>query len=715
MEVILQPIDLGNFPTLIGEHKKLLAVSFYGIPVCYNASSPFYFSIRTLHFTLRKSKSKPVIDNFFECNDYKEVFTRFNITRENSTKKIGVEEMFSTKLLWLAIRWQDSYMFCRGMAKAFIGVDIDSETIEPTQDQKYKNNVWYVKLFGIRTTRDETDGLVNLPEAIRSLEDIYDLEHKQMQKFARDNPTLNKMYSRFFEARDANRDDYIKMKAIFRSPATYLHPNLLLMNLDNFTKPMLFWETFINYYKKQEQKTENPLLSIDLNDTWIKDINEDLAIAKLDDLDLKYHKRTSYIHARTLVKLVSPGNEKNFQRWFNSSRATAYIPKLEAKLRPIIETLLKTSKVITEEPEILLESEGDALTKETSEIVIESEDEGSAETVNVDAIIDEQLAEHPSWFMIPVQEGVDGAFTGYFLHPILSVALIMHFAPERIISNLQTIAVNYQRAALEGTTAAELTRKEFEKLKKELEETKAENTKLAAENTKLKREIEIQYLIETGSIVISKVPSGIHLSSSVLNEPERDDKLVFNDIHKPKHILDKAEKGLKSRFQQVRKNVYISDFTDEDKAFITQIINEAIASVPSTEFVFNEEEYNKRLERFNMNPLESLRGFLYESECSQHFSARLYGDVPDEWLEQFGLNRKDPGIDLVDIRRKIVYQCKWYKLLKMTTAIQRTRNAIQRLKTIDNEYQIKLIVPDNCYVHKAVREIFDAVETFGHK
>lgn len=100
-------------------------------------------------------------------------------------------------------------------------------------------------------------------------------------------------------------------------------------------------------------------------------------------------------------------------------------------------------------------------------------------------------------------------------------------------------------------------------------------------------------------------------------------------------------------------------------------------------------------------------GFLFESEMSRKYSAFLYKDIPKYILIDFGLNHKDTGIDLVDLKNKILYQCKCYTTTKLTLtdSLKRSLKMLKKFQSIDPDYQLKFLFNEGIDVDQEVLDL----------
>ena len=670
-DTIFKEIDLSKLPGARICSANLGNVQFHGIEITYPRTQPTIFLVKPLANVLGVTRGF-LLSKFFNHHDYESIFQRFGITEETEVLKDDTgARAISTRLLWCLIRWFNREVFIEKASKVFLNIDIYNEAVHQSI---VNDNI--MSLFGVNITYDKRDGLVYFQNLNREFSNSYKLKTRELTKYKRAGTLCSLIQT--FKERATFASIIDEHRVLAHSPALFIHPNLAIYFLD-YLYTIEFWISIIDNSSNQNEEIENKNIednqneeienknieeirpTVNLNETKTVDIDDDFAYGNLAEFSLRFHKRTSYIHAASTAEAIYGDTEKmkHFSDRFMSNRDTKdFINELESEIRANTE-FDKTNE------------------------------------------IESQLNEHPSWFKLE-SSGNRNELRGYFLHPELWLQFVFWIDKKTGLRLNQLLIIQLQRLVIKEQTLDAAISIEHQKLKNEIKELKEENTKL-------KHQLRVIEIAETGSIVIEGSINGFHTRTSIINEPARTNRIVIENIRKPKVILDSIQDLLSSHFKRIRKNLWEGELNEETRNIIEMSIAAYKKKEAETAFKFNENEFASRLARYESSHNQFDKGFLYESYSSRQLEAVLYKDVTDEWLAHFGLNRNDPGIDLVDIENKRIYQCKHYSVLKNSNSIQRSVSSAMKVKAIDSDYKSILIVPSKCYVHKPVRSLFDEI------
>ena len=216
----------------------------------------------------------------------------------------------------------------------------------------------------------------------------------------------------------------------------------------------------------------------------------------------------------------------------------------------------------------------------------------------------------------------------------------------------------------------------------------------------------------TGSIKISKVSDVlIKLNAANYNQVVTVNSVVIENIDYPSQVLKDLSKfadECKEISTTKHKDYYeVSDF---DKA-VDEISNFIHGNIKDLTFIFNQQEYDILIHRYLETPTVQIKGKIFELQMSRKYNAFVFSDVPSTFISKFGLNKVDTGIDLVDTKNKILYQCKYSESnLSMNEQLKRTLAMYDKIKQIDDSYTLKLLVNKEMKVSKTVSEKFDIIK-----
>ena len=224
-----------------------------------------------------------------------------------------------------------------------------------------------------------------------------------------------------------------------------------------------------------------------------------------------------------------------------------------------------------------------------------------------------------------------------------------------------------------------------------------------------------------GSIKIKKITKTLlKLQCEHYNQVETKDSFVINDINEPSIYLELIKKYVEKHNdilleKTATKNVYKTVSFKRGCHLIKDLITTTKLNVFDNKFKFNKKYYKKTIKKYNISKSPQLKGKVFECQMSKKYNAFLWKDLPITFLNKFGFNRKDIGIDLVDTKNKILYQCKYVKDLYYTDSLKRTFNVYDKIKSIDSDYKLYLIVDVSTNIASIVKNIVKIIyEQFNY-
>lgn len=694
IKVLLQEIDLSTLPLLRIENSFNI-VSFHGIEIYYQSEYPTWFAIKQLAIIFTENNSVRVKkDNFFKKYCYKPIFDKENITIDNSYKQITIKGrgtgFFHTKTLWFAIHWLDPNLFIEKICEIYGHFNIYNHEIKTIDLYNYTDTLNKVSYFGLTASKDKTDHYLALKDIRKSLHEKYSgsYENDKVKAHSNELPRRIEIFHELSKWKDKKLEDMRNNAGVI---SIFTHPNLAVYYLDksNFIE---FWDTFLSFYEKENEiraieETQSRRYILDLKNSLVENINEHVGLAKLGDMIVKIHKDTSFIHVATTAKVLNPIKYTNFDRWFKLEDTKEYIEELENEIR--------NGEVITGDDKLSESKELERSVKFT-----EREKMKNSDTIS----ISEQLNDHPSYFKLGLELGVDSQ--GYFFQPELFMYYLIYLDKRIAVKYIHMIF-----SILVGISSSNVSEKAFIDrcngfAHRRIMELQNNIIDLEEENEAQRKEIERFEIANSGCLMLIDSPKGLQLRKSPYDEPDKPGRLVIRGIKNYEKIYEIVKDKMAKTFMKLQHGKYNTTL-EESSSIIEDIVDDAKEEIeePSTiDFVWNEVLYEKRKSQAIDN---KSKGFLYESYCSKVLSAFVHEDLPQWFKTKFGLNNTDGGIDLFDLKNKILYQCKFYVKLKMSDALKRTNEAISsKIQAIDKDYIIKLVVPSTCVIAKDVKEMF---------
>lgn len=663
---LFQEINFNDYIIEKSYKNKQLKYAIYNqIEVLFNPELPTYFMFRD--FSLRNTGTKYKIRMFFKRDLYKDILKDNNFTYENSVLLYNGMYLVSSKLLWIILHWCNRNEFINYFYTFITSKSIYHDIIKPTIIKQINNKTFEINYFGIITNSCIENSYVSLPECKKYLQREYKLKETNYY-YTKSNPKISKSFQNFKDKCLWKNEDLISVMFLCKQGQTYIHPNLMIYYLDKY-KPFEFWNTFISYYEiemklKEELASNKSIYKLNPNNSLIKQINNEFVEIKIDKIYLLIHKKTSYIQTSGTSNVLNKQKYNHIDRWMMNNETLDFIKDLE-------HVLPKTSEC----------------------------DE-----------INEQFHLHPSYFKLT---DVEPGFNGYYLHPELFMYFVIWLSKKEALKYIKTINILYQKSNIDDTTNNKYLNEEIYRLKIILAEKEHKIHELEKTISKITCK-------DNGSVKIKIINrKSVKLQYDNYNQVETKNSIVIRNVKdskfKCKELYDFIhENNIEYIKTSDCRNIYeITDSTKINDAitFFNNFISNNENFNTDYSFNFNNEKYIELIKKYEIDNSPRLRGFLYELEASKFFNAFLYHDLPKSFLNKFKLNNVDKGIDLINIRDKVCYQCKCYKCkISLTESLQRTLNLYEKIHSIDNEFKLVLLVNDINLVSDDVLDLFNVQE-----
>lgn len=686
LEVFFEVIDFEKFKIDKENKRTNVTVSFanvYGILTQYNPTDKYFsmrfFTVEHSYGHVKRSKSKILATEMIQ-----KCIKLSGLEREEDIfHSDGVQYYIHPKLFWSFLLWLNIHKFAKAFLTRLFEYDYTKHEIEVSNPRRLTELTEFVEWFGLTVKRRFGSKYISYPSILIQIEDKFHMTHKALENHKRSGEFIKKSISKWEEESGIPSTQSIPASGSNPKKLTlnrYEHPSAVVIYVLN-TYPFELISILTDCYSELQKKKEGVkpnFYAIDLNTKIICEINRSFAIGVMDDLEVKFHRPTSYIHARSIAMKVNPVKEKHTTRWFGQEETMAYIEYLNEDM--------KKSKVIEQI---------------TTRIICSLMYDVDKEYTRINNLVIDQIEEHPSWFILG--SDFNNSIRGYYFHPSLFINFIRWLDPRKALAYSTAVNVSTYRAGLEDKDIKTITIEEYEKLKQtEVDLQQAKKTIISQD--KLLTETITQ---NSGSIVIDQKNDKFSIRTSPINEPKSKNRVVFPDVYQAQTKIRDVNRIIRSKSADaklIRENHYSGTF---DKSLIPDIQSSLYPENNgngriSYNFVFNNEEFQKRKISYENNPNPKSAGFYYETLCSRRFNAYLCNDAPESFYRKFGLNKKDNGIDLIDTRNKILYQCKYYHVLQFGSSLQRTIEMLAKIRKIDPFYQVRLIVPSYCKVSSTI-------------
>ena len=422
------------------------------------------------------------------------------------------------------------------------------------------------------------------------------------------------------------------------------------------------------------------MFSINLNDFKSQDINHDFAYANVDGYKIKFHKPTNYINIAYTAKTIDEIKWSKYSDQFWQSNKTNRILKLLSN--DIINSL-----------DIDDETKKSRIQKVNENTLIPSKCDNTK-------YIEAQLQEHPTFIVF--NNTFSNETRGCYVHPDLFI-----FA---IIWVKNTIGIQLSNVFTRMSTELTKNNEYVSKLENEIKDLDKQIKDLETKKIDLESKL-IEANSLNGSIKLSFDKNELKLHHENYNQVQGSKDFVIQNIFNSKSKRDKIYYFVKEHLSNVleigrnRNHYIINHGFNQDN--VVEHIRMILKSKSFEQFQFNTDEYIIRLTRYKIEKSIQSYGFLFESEMSKKYHAFLYKDIPKHILIDFGLDHKDTGIDLVDLKNKILYQCKCYTTTKLTLtdSLKRSLKMLKKFQSIDQDYQLKFIFNEGIDVDQEVLDL----------
>ena len=669
----------------------IYTVNYYGIELIYNKNFPEYFLLDKL---IKQCKMKQALEKFkflftSKLSPLRELLKQENlninntciyeIAKENNNAKY---RYCTSKIFWAVLFWNDIELFTTTFFKRLFNIDLFTDLIEY---KIFKNNkIHNKKLINVKTIVD-IDSMINFNDFVNNFRlktDIFNCNRIKIK----DEPYLSileKIKVNFNKnseeyKRNGKRQLFVNINVCFLCLAIkeklvfwyYIYDNF---NIEKFnilrnykhennksTVELIKTNNIDSITPEQKEEFLNADKDIDLRRLLTNKLNDNFGICEMENFKILFHLKTSYIHARYLAKQVNQTKATHLYRYFQDEKTA--------------ETIVEFNKK-----------------KGCSNFGLTDENDKKLDLVS----IDEQLKNNVAYFELI---NVENEFKGYYFHPEFFVDFITWFDRKLGLKYNEFLTTEIYCLSLENKTILEEQQKLIEEIRKE--------------NEALKQKL-IQYDSLKDSIKIKQLPNGkYHLSAKSYNQVKTNNSDVIED-------LENVKKFNEYIYNNISKNEYDFIKTTDKKHFYTitniEKVKDLIISLAEEynkiydskdNFKFNEAEYNKRLENYNKTNSPKSKGFLFESLMSKKYNANLWKDKSDEFVKKFNVPNEDVGIDLIDEKNKIVYQCKYVKTICLSEQLKRTLNIFEKIKSIDDSYKLVLLCSNESNLSKTIEMLY---------
>lgn len=437
-----------------------------------------------------------------------------------------------------------------------------------------------------------------------------------------------------------------------------INPKLIyfLLNYLNFIE---FRKYLNNFYKDREELNEliemNDLemtYTINLNNSITRRCkNKRFAFANHGDIEVKFDIETSYIHAKTTGNLINVDKSNAIYTFFQNNDTKEFISELEKQI-----------------------------TKSDSK----------------------NIKSHYNLNNVEIEN------RGYYLHPDLFLFYVIWLDKRFAIKYMKLLNIIFQRNYLENKKIDDILREEMNKLRETIKRKNEqlleyeelfkvqENTINEQENTIVEQMQTIENLNKTilklnvlkGSFKVSMLSENeIILQQEKYKLLQDKRTLLLKETITDDECLKRIKSAVKYYnppfIRQICNNRYKIFDVDKTLEFIDMILDDKYV----LETVLDDKFYIEYKNIKENNDL-MINGKKFEYVCAYTKCAILWKNIPYFYLNKFNLDNRDIGVDLMDPKCKILYQCKHYtsKTLTMNDLLTFERT-VNIFKTIDSEWK----------------------------
>lgn len=675
--VMFQPINFSKFATnerVKSKNSNVLRIAnVYGIIVGYIEETN-EFGLRYL--SSMYTKNKRTIEKVRKCQEFKSYLAAGGL----DTSDIYVHERNSlavvdSRLFWPMMLWLNMYEFTKAFLKMCFGNDFDFDTMNiPYQFKSQGTSIHgNYEWLGLTVEGHIPTGYLSYSKALFQIEERFHMKiHTGLETHKRSGETINRAINAWKEV--SHKEPFLResedtSKENSKNTNRNEHPNALYLYVLN-TYPLELVSITEEIYRKRLAGSEKlkSYYQFNLEDEMVNDIDENFALGLHDDYIIKFHKPTNYINIAYTAKTIDEAKWNDHSQRFWQADKTCRILKLLSN--DIINSL-----------DIDDETKKSRIQKVNENTLIPS-------TCDNTKSVEEQLQEHPTFIVF--NNSFSKKTRGCYVHPDLFIFALMWMSDYYTLRYIRFINALCHGAARMNERIEELV-KQVTELKGQL--------------------IQLEYL--KGSVKFKfRDDDNVKVQSEKYEQVCGEDDFVYagyDSVHIKNKVYEYIKAG-KSHFLTITDKKHSFKIVNDDVSR-TQIIEEIKRIIRSKEIVasfeFNVQEYALRRARYVMERSVQSYGFLFESEMSRKYNAFLYKDIPELCMQEFGLDHKDTGIDLVDLKNKILYQCKCYTTTKLTLtdSLKRSLKMLKKFQSIDPDYQLKFIFNEGIDVDQEVLDI----------
>ena len=689
LEKFTEPICFDNFKTdqvykAIG--KTFSCANVYGIDVVYTTGNRFLLRNFTMSNTLNGSDYH--LDKLKASTGFVDLLKEIDIeSLDDVAYELNGVIVVEAQMFWPLLLWLNLYKFAKAYLLMLSGLNFDKDEIKVQPVCNHTEMYDFVNWFDINVQRRIDNGYLSFQSAAREV--VREFKIPKDKQYPRPEETAKKVrINKFVELwHDASGKEPFKLEYPDHpeNSSKFYHPNALLLYLLNMYPLQTI--SMLNSFYLEEFDYD---YQINLSNSMVSKINDDFGYARHDDLIVKFHIPTNYIHIRSTADALNPTKWSKHQGDFWKDKDTQeFMDEINNYIINHLESgyfaKSQASQPATDLDVGLVDGTNYGETDEKSTTENNEEHENLLEYTDENII--KQLKLHPCYF--DLNKGCPREIIGRFIHIDLFMYALFWISKKRAIRYIRMVNILCHKSAVMNIKLKTMYENEIALLKKCNEELTTENETLK------ERLLETNYL--NGSLKLTLIANKLKLQHENYNQVETSSSIVIKDLFDSKTKRDKVYNYVKENRSKIltlgrTRNQYLVNDGYELEEIIDHIYY--ILAYNSEElFTFNEQEYRKRKDYFDLMQTNQAYGFLFESEMSRKYNAFLYKDLPDSYIMKFGLTHRDTGIDLVDIQNKKLYQCKCYSgTLRMSDQLQRSKEMLNKFKVIDEDYELFLIV-----------------------
>lgn len=689
---------------------------FWIYEVIYENNNPEYINFK--HFSLQVGNRRFDYGEIFTSDLYKNILR--NKTKENTSKNVkyyitNPSLFVHTSMLEILLHWMNRLEYLEYLFYLCFDTRIEdykwnfSDNVFLALNKSY--NIY--KLFNlIPLTVEISSNFIILPKMIQTFKLLNNLKISENSSHYNDKfKNKNKKY--FLNCCKLYFEEKLNIECIKycdkKNDGVAVNPSLIFPVLDN-VDTFKFRNIVENYILLNNSLKQTEIINIDytidLNNSITKRCeNNRFAYAIHADMEVKFDTETSYIHAKTSGDLINKAKMENMNRFLKNNDTLEFIKELEENIKNI-DIAVPVKMRVTEK-------------HEENNKKMNTIEENIDNTDNIDEndykIIDENDINENDYKIIEKNDikkcyykliHVENEYKGYYFHPDLFLYFIIWLDKKIAIKYIKLLNIIFQNQSLTGKSINKYTDEMVNNLINKINfqenmlqmqmNTITQQTETIENQTKTIEELEVikEKFIKAnpslGSIkilIVSDNEIKIQNTSYELLKTKGTLKIYTNYDHKI--IYDNIKTIIKDNptdyIQYIENNKFYISNTEKAIELIENIINGRY------ELCVSNKNFDEEIKKYR-NPEN--KGKLYEYQCAKHFNVILWKNVSEVYLKTYNLNKKDVGVDLIDVKNKILYQCKNYNTRLNMSKLATFERTFKLFKSKDEEWKQILIVND---------------------